>query len=333
MTIAMNVVYLTVSTLLVASTTSTSMPGSTALALRLDPVASFAVAGAGGPATSKGERASDAEDESGESDSPDESDENRETKPASKEEQARRAYERGRILFEAKDYESAVVAFEEAAALYASPDFQYNLALCYERLERYPEALIHYRAYKASAGDEVDLALIEARMEALRELIRTTEQERDEAAARDEGAVGASAEPRGDEPSVDPSVTAGDRQTPAGKGMRDGGIALMVIGVAVGGGMGVGFGLAVNQGNDELEQIQRGGNPMDASFAEASDIAQRTERSETLQFIGIGIGAGVAATGAILTALGQRKMQRARELSVRPSLSPHFVGASLGGRF
>ena len=93
-------------------------------------------------------------------------------------EAARRRYMRGSQLYSQSKYRSALAAFEEARELKPLPAFDYNIARCLERLERWGEAVVAYRRFLAAAGDDPVRGEVVARVEELEARVaRTTRPE------------------------------------------------------------------------------------------------------------------------------------------------------------
>jgi len=75
---------------------------------------------------------------------------------ATKKRTAKECFERGRLRFDAGDFESAVGEFEKAYQISPHPAVLINIALCYERAGRIPEAVTALREYfkKPGASDQ-----------------------------------------------------------------------------------------------------------------------------------------------------------------------------------
>jgi tetratricopeptide (TPR) repeat protein len=82
---------------------------------------------------------------------------------------ARRHFERGTEHYDAGRYDEAVREFEAAREVRASPAFDYNIARCYDRLERVEEAIAAYRRYLSSGQSDEESAEAAARIAVLRE--------------------------------------------------------------------------------------------------------------------------------------------------------------------
>lgn len=76
--------------------------------------------------------------------------------------QARAHFVRGQQHFDAREFEEAVTAFEQAAALVPSADLWYNIARAHEELGHREQAVEYYRRYLRDRVDPPDRARIEA---------------------------------------------------------------------------------------------------------------------------------------------------------------------------
>lgn len=233
-------------------------------------------------------------------------------------ERAVEAYRRGTELYNEAKFEEALASFQEAATLYASPDFQFNIAKCYERLGKFEEAIRSYETYLRTAEDSGDAAVIEASIADLQRRI----EERDAAAQNQ-----ADAEP---EPEPGP-------KNPGRKLAITGGV-LLGIGAAVALGGGLGFGLPVSRDNATLGDVLDG-NPGGLTFAEADEIANGARLNQTLELVMIGVGGALVVTGAALLGVGMAKNKKAKatattaRLRVAPTWGRTGAGLSLSGSF
>lgn len=103
-------------------------------------------------------------------------------------EEARAAFERGVAAYEAGSFEEALVSFQRAYELTASPDILYNIGTVADRLRRDELALSSYEGYLAGRPDAEDRVNIEARIAAIRGALAAAEAAR---AAEGTGASGA----------------------------------------------------------------------------------------------------------------------------------------------
>ena len=233
---------------------------------------------------------------------------------------AMRAYEAGQASYNMAKYEEALGHFQEAASLYGSPDFQYNIGLCYEKLDKFEEAVRAFETYLRAKPDANDRAQVEDRIVRLKERMEEEKNKPDP----DEG--------KGDDTTADtPPPTQKD-----GRGLVIGGAVLIGVGAALGLGGGIGFGVVARARSNELDEVQTGGNPGDLTFTEAEDLEARGTRAEVLQITFAAIGAAVAITGVALLAVGLTRKKKAAK-SARARLVPQWTrggaGVALTGRF
>jgi tetratricopeptide (TPR) repeat protein len=84
------------------------------------------------------------------------------------EEAARRHFQRGLTHYDAGEYQEALTEFDAVKRFHDSPALDYNIARCYDRLERYPEAVAAYERYVTQKPDASDAAEIRERITTLR---------------------------------------------------------------------------------------------------------------------------------------------------------------------
>jgi tetratricopeptide (TPR) repeat protein len=65
---------------------------------------------------------------------------------------ARRHFDRGTELYDRQDYQNAVGEFKAANEAKPHPDFDYNIARCYDRLGDWNDALTYYKRYLQQIG-------------------------------------------------------------------------------------------------------------------------------------------------------------------------------------
>lgn len=237
------------------------------------------------------------------------------------------AYERGQQNYKLAQYEAALADFKEASSLYASPDFQYNIGLCYEKLGRYDEAVLAYVTYLKVKPDAEDRANVEATISRLQQLSRD-QKERD---AVDDQA----------EPAATPSpatVVAPDEPPPPKpwKPLVISGAVLAGVGAAVALGGGIAFGVLAKSRSDDLDAVQTGGNPDGLTLGDARTLESDGKRFEAVQIGMAAGGAAVAVVGGALLAVGllrKRSQAGGAEASLLPSLGEHTAGVALVGRF
>src|SRR3954447_23318990 len=83
------------------------------------------------------------------------------------EEAAKAHFMAGSAYYEQANYDDAVKEFNEAHRLSQRPDLLYNIALAYERLERWDEAIASLNRYLRDKPDAQDRSLIQTRIENL----------------------------------------------------------------------------------------------------------------------------------------------------------------------
>lgn len=236
------------------------------------------------------------------------------------------AYERGTQNYNLAQYEAALADFTEAASLYASPDFQYNIGLCYEKLGKYDEAIRAFSTYLRAKPEAEDRPNVENRIQTLQAEL---ERRKREAEAQATAPAVTEPQPQPQPQPIEPTATDEPPST-TGRPLIIAGAALAGVGVAVALGGGLAFGVAARKRSAAVEEVQTGGNPEELSFDETRELHRAGRRFEGMQ---IGLAAGgavVAVTGAVLLALGLRKRQ-----AVRPQawLGPTTAGLVITSRF
>jgi len=229
------------------------------------------------------------------------------------------SYELGKKAYNAARYEDALEHFQEAATRYASPDFQYNIGLCYERLEKPEEAVRAFRTYLRAKPDADDRANVEDRIFQLEKQIDAAKNQPD-----------TTPEPQPDPDPEDPAPVVKPH-----KPLIITGAVLAGVGGALALGGGLGFGIAAGNRSRSIDDLNAG-NPDRLTFDEASVLDEEGRRFETLQIVTAATGAAVAITGAALLAVGLRRKQQAQASSTAtlvPTWTRRSAGLSLQGRF
>jgi tetratricopeptide (TPR) repeat protein len=80
---------------------------------------------------------------------------------------AQRHFQAGSERYNARAYEEALREFEAARGAKPVPALDYNIGRCYDRLERYPEAVAAYRRYLAAEPEASDAAEVRERVRVL----------------------------------------------------------------------------------------------------------------------------------------------------------------------
>ncbi len=226
---------------------------------------------------------------------------------------ARRRVAEGQALYEQAKYEEALVAFQDAAAAYASPDFQFNIGLCYERLGETRAAIRAFEAYLRNKPDARDRASVEHRIEELR-----AEQDRETSPAVPTPVL---VEPPGQAEPASTAPAPNEDAAPEARPHRPfiiSGAALAGVGAAVMIAGGVGFGIVANRRADRVSQVLDSDNPQGLTRAETVGLAQEADRLRALQIGSIAGGGAMAIVGAALLTTGIRR-RRQSQLTLLPT--------------
>lgn len=223
----------------------------------------------------------------------------------------------GTVAYTAGEYQNALEQFQDAQGMFPSPQFHYNIAQCYEALDKLDEAIASYRAYLRGVPDASDKASVERKIQRLEELSALRQQQ-------------AEAKP-------EPAPT-DDRTTPPGRKLMIGGGVLTGLGVVLAAGGGVAFGSLAKSRSDDVEAIYAG-NADGLTLADAEALDTEGKRFEALQITSFAVGGALAITGVALLAVGakQRRAAQSKQAARRPMLAPHVardgVGFAIAGRF
>ncbi len=234
-------------------------------------------------------------------------------------ERAMESYDLGKQAYNAARYEDALGHFQEAATRYASPDFQYNIGLCYERLGKPEEAVRAFRTYLRAKPNADDRANVEDRIFQL-------ERELERAKAEADG------EPMPPEPVPDPGPT--EPPKPSRPFIITGAV-LTGVGAALALGGSIGFGVAAADRSASVDEVNNG-NPQGLTFADVQTLDDEGRRFETFQIVTAAAGAAVAVTGVALLAVGLKRKKAAQaspSATLVPTWTARSAGLSLQGRF
>ncbi|MFH1809240.1 MAG: PEGA domain-containing protein [Pseudomonadota bacterium] len=92
--------------------------------------------------------------------------------PNSPEARAQQHFEESRQLFEARNYEQAIVQLQAAHKLVSSPSLLFNIARCYERMGDYSSAVVYYERYLADAVGAPDAEVVRGLIAHYREQLK-----------------------------------------------------------------------------------------------------------------------------------------------------------------
>lgn len=256
---------------------------------------------------------------------------------------ARVKVEQGTSLYEKGEYEQALAAFQDAASLYASPDFQFNIGLCHERLGNYTAAISAFETYLRNKPDAPDRVAVEGRIRDIKE--------RQELEQRAAAAAAADAEKKKDPPpettppeTTPPETTPeestdGDDEEPDevgdGRGLVIGGGVLLGIGVLAAAGGGTAFGVLAGSPSRSVDAVLNQGNPQGLTLAETRDLAEEADRHRTGQIVSLAAGGVLATTGLVMLVVGLKRRRPVDDTSARvaPAITRDFAGLTLRGRF
>jgi len=217
--------------------------------------------------------------------------------PTGQLERAMDVFRRGSENYGLGRYEQALADFQEATTLHASPDFQFNIGLCYEKLNQRTEAIRAFETYVRAKPEASDRAEVEARIVRLRDELRLG-NEADEAA-----------------PTIPPDAT---RRSPETTFVISGSV-LLGVGVALSVGGGTAFGMLAAQRSDALDEVMTGGNPDDLTFDEATELADQGQSFEAGQIATLVLGGAFAVGGATLLGIGLHRRAHHRKRIDPPS--------------
>lgn len=205
----------------------------------------------------------------------------------------------GQTLYDHAQYEAALAAFQDAAAAYASPDFQFNIGLCYERLGESNAAIRAFETYLRNDPDASDRASVEHRVAQLRRGLTARSPLTTTPPATVVRAA-SSPQPRVVPVDIPLAPRGGGRLVAAGA-------ALVGIGASLAVGGGIGFGIPATNRARRVEDVLVGGNPQQLTKDETTELAREGDRHRWLQISAVGIGVLGAVVGAALLAKGAKR--------------------------
>jgi tetratricopeptide (TPR) repeat protein len=220
-------------------------------------------------------------------------------------------------------YTEAANEMEQAYALRPLPDLQYNLAQCYERLNRLEDAAKAYEVYLGGQVNAADRVLVGRRIENLRA----------RAKAQTEGTT-APALPPQEKVVFKTLVVYREAPPPPGRAARWAAWAVGALGLA-GIGTGIAFAVLTAKAGQEVHDQGNLMNPQPFNSA--------TQDAAHLYPIGTGVGfavGGLGVGGALGLYFASRKVdrdaakQREHEQALLPTLAPFYArsgGASVSG--
>ena len=216
-------------------------------------------------------------------------------------------------------YEDAAKEMSVAYGLKPLADLQYNLAQCYERLNRLQEAADAYEKYLAGKAEAPDRKQVQTRVENLRERVKAASN-------------GQAAPPPPVEKVVLKTIIVyKELPPPPGRAARWAAYGLGALGLA---GLATGIAYAV-LAKQAADQVSTGGSVGDPKpFDGNIRVTQENGKNDPIiSGVAFGVG-GLACAGAIALYLVGNKIDReAPKLTFAPSLSPKSAGLFATVRF
>lgn len=238
--------------------------------------------------------------------------------PDSKTEMARTHVRAAIAYYDAGRYDDAAHEMRAAYELKPLPDLQYNLAQCYERLDKLTEAAQAYEIYLSGKPDAPDRNMVQKRIANLRERAKAQAAGQKVAAPAKEKVV------------FKTIVVYRERPPPPGRAARWAAYGLGVLGL---GGLGVGIAYAVFA-KQAADTVTKSGNPTDpGSFDKVRGVQDSGQTYPIISAVSFAIG-GAACAGAVALFFIARKVDReAPKLTLGPSFGPGGGGMFVAGRF
>jgi len=238
-------------------------------------------------------------------------------------EQARAHVKAAIALYDDGRYADSAREMEEAYRLKPLPDLQYNLAQCYERLGRLPDAVEAYKKYLAGKPEADDHEAVAARVANLEQ--RIAEAKAGQAVAPP---------PPVEKVVLKTVVVYREAPPPPGRGVRYAALGLGVLGLGALA-SGIAFAVLAKQNGDA---VTNGGNALapvsfDGRFADAQQ-AGHTE--QVAAWVSFGVAAACAGGAVGLFLLGRhidKEAAAAQKVSLVPIASPTSAGLLVAGRF
>jgi hypothetical protein len=216
-------------------------------------------------------------------------------------------------------YEEAAKEMQVAYELKPVADLQYNLAQCWERLNRLEDAAQAYERYLAGRPDAPDAKSVRSRIENLRERAKAI-------------AAGSAvpAAPPVEKVVFKTIVVYREAPPPPGRAARWAAGGLWALAIA-GAASGIGFAVAAKNAADDVTRAGSTANPPEASTLRATEESGKT--AVIVSGVSFGIGALALVGGGVLWWLGKKIDREAPKLTLAPSWSPTGGGFAVAGAF
>jgi tetratricopeptide (TPR) repeat protein len=215
---------------------------------------------------------------------------------------AQREYRRGSELYEQSRYEEAIQSFEKANAARPRPAFDYNIARCYDRLGKWPEAVRFYERYLASPGTANDpgAATVRTRAAQLRARLSAPPKPAETPGSSPPSVV-LTPSTVSSAPTA-PTLAPETRSAP-GRGKRVAGVVLAAAGVALAA-AGIACGVLAQQASDDVTATARARGQYDAGRWSATPADQAAEAAL------FAVGGAALVAGVVVYAVGRRDARR-----------------------
>jgi tetratricopeptide (TPR) repeat protein len=222
---------------------------------------------------------------------------------------AREAFDKGLSEFEQENFASALEHYSQS--LEAFPHFRtiFNIALCYEKLGNFKDAVDMYVRYVDWPSEVPDREEVEKKIEELRALLPPEPEPEPEPEIATE--TGSNTENMKESETVPEPEEPVRNLAPAGWGITGTGIAGVVVG-------GILLGVASGKAG-EMRDIEKNDEPFDPDKHE--DIQDSGKKTELVGWIVGGVGIAVVAAGVVMLLVNPYK-----EKKDSPSVSVAFGG-------
>jgi tetratricopeptide (TPR) repeat protein len=221
--------------------------------------------------------------------------------------------------FQAKDYEGAVVLFEQAYAIDPAPNYLFNIGRVYEEAGNLEKAVEFYAKFVKQPGVDLDSRGVALdRLKVLRSILEETTDKPPENKPEDKPEDKPVTETPPPEPVVDQDAL---RKR---KAMRGAGFGLIGVGAAAMIGAGVAGGLAQGDHN-------KAGEVTDP--ADGVPLLESSQTKSLAANVLFGVGGAFLLTGIILVAVGFSKPKPSSRVALAPSFGPRGGGVAFRLRF
>jgi hypothetical protein len=231
------------------------------------------------------------------------------------------------------DYAKGVSILSELFVDTKDPTYLFNQGRCFEQNRRYEDAVARFEEYLRAAGDNLRTDARAAAEKHLSDCKEKVAQEHPTQSALPEALAPPPATaaplPFVPLPTTEPAAeTSATKAPPAGPGKRRWGLITAGIITATVGVGGVVTGLVFNLKANSLASDWEN---KPGAYSTAAENDQKSYK--TTAWVGYGVGAACAVTGAVLIALGARRTGSSGDVALVPSIGPGQMGALLTGAF